>query len=160
VAAGGCAHHYFKVEGSLASDGGELGTWRSRPLGCSRDPVPPPQVGVYEDVATLLWDDGLSRDNWRLAHSPYQGNKPGRLELWRRKDGPEAGKIYGRMEMQKPVSAVTLDPSHCGILRLETGQGQRLIEGGRPTLKGTLVMDCQVGTSRVRGDLEFSGCEF
>ncbi len=117
VAAGGCAHHYFKVDGSLASDGGELGTWRSRPLGCSRDPVPPPAEGVYEDVATLLWDDGLSRDNWRLAHSPGVGNRPGRLELWRRTDGPDAGKIYGRMEMQKPVSSIDLGPFNCGLLR-------------------------------------------
>ncbi len=160
VAAGGCAHRYFKVDGSLASDGGELGTWRSRPLGCSRDPVPPPAEGVYEDVATLLWDDGLSRDNWRLAHSPGVGNRPGRLELWRRTDGPDAGKIYGRMEMQKPVSSIDLGPSNCGLLRLDTTQGKPLIDGGRPTLKGTLVMDCQVGASRVRGDLEFSGCEY
>jgi hypothetical protein len=160
LAATGCQHHFFKAHGSLVSDGGQLGTWRTRPEGCMRDPMPPPAVGQYRTVATLLWNDSLTRDHWLMEHSPDLGNMPGRVELWQRTDAPHQGEFAGRMEMQKPIGSVDLNPSTCSILKAKTSEGKPVIEGGRSTLQGTVDLDCMIGDSHVKGEVEFSGCEY
>ena len=151
----GCEHHFFRVEGTIASEGGALGTWRSTPKGCSRDPVD----GLPEDqsstMAAFLWDDTLARDPRYQTHSPGASDFPGRLEISRTSSG-----FAGTLETQKPVGSTSLDATVCSTLQLTSRDGKPIIKGGKPTLEGTLTLDCRVSGSHLTGELRFSGCEY
>jgi hypothetical protein len=153
VAVPGCEHHFFRARGAIGSQGGGLGTWRSTPIGCSRDPLPglPPQS---QTVATLLWQDPAQFDPWHDQHRATAPNAPLRLELSRGNGGVTANLDTVRVE------GVHLDETTCPVLRLTTAEGNPAIQSGRPTLGGELTLDCRVRESRITGTVHFSGCEF
>jgi len=150
----GCEHHFFRTEGAIASDGGPLGSWESAPLGCIRSPAAGPRAGRSATIATFLWDDKFGRDVFYQTHSPGATNFPARLEIAQTASG-----LTGILETQKPVTSTPLNATVCGTLRMTTHDGKPVIKGGKPTLEGTLTLDCRVEGSHLSGELRFSGCE-
>ena len=156
----GCTHHFFTAQGTLGSEGsGPLGTWRSTPLGCSRDPVDASDVlppgAPAQTVATLLWDDMVSRERLLPRHKRHLRNLPARLDLWKTDTG-----FVGRLQTQKPPAKVVLDSTVCTTLDVQTVEGKPLIDRGRPTLGGTIALNCQAGGNHISGKIAFSGCEY
>ena len=152
----GCTHHFFKAEGTIGSEGkGPLGTWRSAPEGCSRDPVVAPEGLQGKTVATMLWDDMITRDEFAVQHTRNRKSLPARLDLWRTETG-----VVGQMETQRPAAVMALDRSVCRQLEMTASEGRPSIKGGRPTLGGVITLDCEGGGNHLSGRVEFSGCEY
>ncbi len=78
-----------------------------------------------------------------------------RLELSRTPNGPAAS-----LETVRTTLPAVLDQSTCRTLHLETSEGPPVIEGGRPSLRGAVELDCRVNDSHIYGKVRFSGCEF
>jgi hypothetical protein len=124
-------------------------------MGCSRDPQDGLPEGQSSTIAAFLWDDKLSRDPRYQRHSAGAPNIPGRLEISHAGSG-----FAGVFESQKPPASTPLDDTVCSTLQMTTYEGKPIIKGGKPTLEGTLRMDCKVAGSHLSGELHFSGCEF
>ncbi len=150
----GCDRGMFQVAGSVASAGGELGTWRSAPLGCSRDPFDGKPVETTASVATFLWEDPSMHDKLRDKHRPMAPDAPMRLELARRNNAVSASLTTVK------IKGTLLQPGDCTRLQLDTQERPAAIPGGRPTLGGLLTMDCNVRGSHVTADFSFRRCEF
>ncbi len=152
LAVTGCGK-FFYARGSLASDGGTIGTWSSTPQGCSRDPVdgrPPAQSST---VLTFLWNDPSMRDPLRDLHRFHAPNAPMRLELWR-----EPGYAL-KLDTVKTLHT-RLDPTVCSTLKVETHETPKTIPEGRPTLSGTLQLDCRVADSHLTANIAFKRCDY
>ncbi len=150
----GCEHGFFTATGFLASDGGALGTWRSAPLACSRDPFDGAPIGTSTSVATLLWEDPSVHDPWRDEDRPHAPDAPMRLELTR-----DAGAYRAVLTTVKTLGTpITQD--ECTRFSLESWEQPPASAKARPSLAGHLLMDCRVHGSHVTADLAFRHCEF
>jgi len=154
VCASGCEHHFFDVHGNIASDGGELLAWRTSPQGCSRDPADGGSPENTATVATFLWE-GPTRKDRPEQHKGRSTPGPLRLEIARSGTG-----FVGSLTATSHPNGVTLDGSVCKDLTLETHPGPPQFSGGKPTLAGTLVLDCMTHGSHVTANLRFSGCTY
>ena len=151
----GCERRFFHTAGRISSDGGELGTWRMRPVSCTRDAANGFPGRDGEAIATLLWADPSRRDKRYIN----QGQKtapevPMRLDLMR-----VGGGVTGVLDMWRR-KGVRLDARVCTQLEMTTQEGAAALPEGRPTLTGHLVMDCTVEGSHLAADLTFNGCEY
>ena len=157
----GCRMNGFRARGELASAGGELGTWRSTPIGCSRDPFDGLPPGESKSVVTLIWEDPArndsdmvrDRDRWTRQDAPL------RLELGRGAKG-NAGSYIGSLAMVRATGTTRLDGSVCKELSVETSERPGRFEESKPALSGTLRMDCRVKGSRLTGAVRFEGCKY
>jgi hypothetical protein len=155
LSAMGCEHHFFQVKGSIGSDGGVLGAWHSKPEGCSLAPVDGLPAGKSSTVATLIWPDPLAMDQAREKDRAVFLNVPLQLNLLRTGD-----KTVADLTTLHFTEPTRLDAGVCSTLAVSTQQGKPAFPGARPTLDGSLKLDCQVEDSHVKADLHFSGCEF
>ncbi len=154
LGAAGCEPHFFDVQGTIASDGGELLTWRTAPQGCSRDPADGEPPASTATVATFLWEGPMNED--RPAQQKGRAT-PGPLRLEIARSG--AG-FAGHLTTTSNPKGATLDGSDCKTFSLETHPGPPEFSGGKPTLSGTLALDCTTNGSHVTANLRFSGCTF
>ncbi len=156
-AALGCERGSFRAQGALSSVGGALGTWRSTPAGCSRDPFDALPIGESRSVVTFLWEDPAAhesdfvRDRDRFTRD----DAPLRLEI-----AHEGVGWAGSLIMVRAKGGVRLDAGDCTTLRLETEERPASHPEGKPSLRGALTMDCWLNGSHLMGDLQFSGCSF
>ena len=147
----GCERHFFKTHGTISSDGGQIGRWDSAPEGCARDPLDHQPIGQSTTVATFIWQDLRIRERDRRSFP----DAPTRLELSRTDKG-----LSANLETDRAASGTTLDAGDCTTFDLTTSESQPAIAGGKPTLGGTLRMDCIARGSHIEADLRFSGCDF
>jgi hypothetical protein len=154
LALAGCQRGFFKAHGYVASSGGALGDWRSKPLACSRDPFDGKPRGSTASIATLIWEDPSVHDPMRDQDRPRAPDAPLRLELGRDGDGFSAGLTTVKTEGTRIVSA------DCADLSVQTWDQGPVVPRARGSLAGHLRMDCQVHGSHVTADLEFERCEF
>ncbi len=150
----GCSH-YFHATGTLASDGGEIGTFRSTPEGCSRDPADGLPASMSSTVLTFLWEDPAVRDiRLRDNHRQAAPNAPLRLEISR-----QGGAYVLTLNAVKSVGT-RLDGNTCTTLRVDTQEGPPSVAEGRPTLGGTVQLECGVAGSHIMADIRFERCEY
>ena len=147
----GCEPRFFKVHGTISSDGGALGRWDTSPEGCARDPLDKKPIGESATVATFLWQDLRVRERDRKTFP----DAPTRLELSRTDKG-----LSANLETDRTATGTTLDTGDCRTFHLTTAEGKPALAGGKPTLGGRLEMDCTARGSHIEADLRFSGCEF
>ncbi len=148
----GCEHHFFSVHGRIASEGGTLGTWRSAPLGCTRDP----QDGAKPDQPTSTLAEFLWSDPRKLDRPPDPlPERPVRLTL-----SQNHGAYAGTLRMVQRPDVIAFGPGECTRMDIETHETAPQIQGGHPALAGRVQLDCRIEGSHVTADLRFSGCEF
>lgn len=145
----GCEDGFFRATGAVASQGGELETWRVKPMACIRD-----ERGGF----TLLWEDTVWRevdpaDPRRLLLT----DAPRELRLERQGAGWVG---WLRTVKTKRTGATRLDAGVCKVLRVETEERAGKIAGARDSLRGQVQMDCEVRGSRVSADTRFWNCEY
>jgi hypothetical protein len=151
----GCEHHYFQAHGALNSDGGTLGRWHEVPEGCSLAPVDGLPVGQSSTLATLVWLDPLAKDPSRERHRAAAANVPLRLTMLRAGNATVAD-----LTMMHSDQPIRLDSRVCSSMSVSTKPGKPEFPGARPTLDGSLQLQCQVDDSHLEANLHFSGCEF
>ena len=152
---GGCERHYFQSKGAIASSGGDLAHW-SRPLqGCSPDPIDGRPIGQSSTLFTLYWDNPVERDVLHVRRIRPPNNLLEQLEVSR-----QNGHLLGLMKTARLDQDVVLDASDCSTFKVTTTSDRPVIAGGRPTIDGTLDLDCQVAGSHVTAAVTFSGCEY
>jgi hypothetical protein len=144
----------FTAKGAIASDGGFIGTWSATPQGCSRDPLDGLPAAESSTILTFLWDDPSVRDPLRDLHRFNAPNAPMRLELWRERRGYAL-----RLDTVK-THYTRLDPTVCSTLTVDAHESPRTIPEGRPTLSGTINLDCRVSDSRLTANINFQHCEY
>lgn len=151
----GCEHRFFSVAGSISSDGGGLGEWKSSPQGCSRDPLDGAPAAKSNTVATFFWQDPRIVARVRDLQQVAIPDAPLRLEV--RKAGTGLNAILYTVKVNGPIA---LDPSVCSDISLSSHEIGPQIKGGHPALAGRLKLDCQLRDSHLKANLRFSGCEF
>ena len=151
----GCEHRFFQAAGAVASDGGSLGRWLATPQGCSRDAASGQTTAGASPVVSLAWFDPYIHDRLSPEQRLRRPNSPLWLELQR---GP-AG-LVARLRTVQTETVTTLDASSCSTLDLTTFEGKPALPDGRPTLQGTLHLDCRVHDSHVTAQVRFAGCEY
>jgi hypothetical protein len=150
----GCEQHFFKSQGVVSSDGGQLFAW-SRPVqGCSPDPLDGQPVGKSATLFTLYWDNPIDRDA-PVRHNAAPENKLQRLEISRGPDG-----LTGSLKTTLIDPDTVLDSKVCTTFKATTTRGKPVIAGGRPTVNGTLDLDCHVADSHLTASVRFTGCEY
>ncbi len=155
VLLGGCERHFFKSQGVITSDGGELAAW-SRPVqGCSPDPLDGMPPDKSSTVFTFYWDNPVERDVLNMKRIIPPRNLLERLEITRQPNGLQA-----TMKTAKLPNDTVLDSSDCSTLKATTARGKPVIAGGRPSVDGTLDLDCRVGGSHLTASVQFTGCEY
>ena len=150
----GCFHYVFSAHGTVASDGGPLGQWSSKPQGCSRDPQDGLPIGQTASLFSFFWEDPASSDPAREQHMKTAPDAPMRLDLARTSSG-----LTATLDTVK-TRGTTLDQSTCSLLQADTQQHKPDIRDGKPTLAGRLQMDCHAGNSHVTADVTFTRCEY
>jgi len=151
----GCERHFFRSQGFVTSDGGQLAAW-SRPVqGCSPDPLDGLPPGKSSTVFTFYWDNPVERDVLKMQRLTPSSNLPERLEITRQPNGLQA-----TIKTAKLPNDTVLDASNCSILKATTSVGNPVIAGGRPTIDGSLDLDCRVAGSHVTASVQFTGCEY
>ncbi len=151
----GCVQRFFKSQGSLTSDGGTLSAW-SRPVqGCSPDPTDGLPVGRSVTLFTLYWDNPVERDLLTMKLHPPKENQLQQLEIQRSGDG-----FTGLLKRTRIEPSTLLDASVCSTFKVTTSPGKPEIAGGRPTVDGSLDLDCRVQGSHVTAAIRFTGCEY
>jgi hypothetical protein len=151
----GCEKHYFKSRGAITSSGGELAAWTRQVQGCSPDPLDGLPVGQSITLFTFYWDNPVERDLLHVKKVTPPNNLLERLEIKRQGSG-----IQGTLETAKIKPDTVLDSTDCSTIRATTRPGRPVIQGGRPTVDGTLDLDCQVAGSHLTASVKFSGCEY
>jgi|GEM_PF-1636506 len=151
----GCERDFFHASGTLGSEGGTLGTWRSTPNGCSRDALDGMSMDATKTVATFLWEDPLVHDSDPNLHRWTIPDRPSRLDLSQGATGMVAELVTVRV----PAST-RLDSRVCSVLSVDRAERPAAYTGGRPVLDGTLRVDCFVKGSRLTGTVKFKSCEF
>jgi hypothetical protein len=151
----GCEHRFFSASGSVSSDGGGLGEWKSTPKGCSRDPLDGAPAGHSATVATFLWQDPRIEARIGNIHSVPIPDAPLRLEVRRAATGLNA--ILYTVKVNGPIA---LDQTVCSEIRLDSHEISPQIAGGHPALAGRLHLDCHLRDSHLKANVRFSGCEF
>ncbi len=151
----GCEHRFFSVSGSVTSDGGGLGEWKSSPAGCSRDPLDGAPANRSNTVATFLWQDPRIEARIENIDEVAIPDAPLRLEVRKAEGGLNA--ILYTIKVNGPIA---LDPSVCSQISLDSHEIKPQIKGGHPALAGRLRLDCQVRESHLKANMRFSGCEF
>ncbi len=151
----GCERRFFRSDGVISSDGGALAAW-SRPFqGCSPDPLDglPPEKS--STVFTFYWDNPVERDVLHMRRLTPPRNLLERLEITRKPGG-----FRGVMKTAKIQPDIVLDSSDCSTFKATTSKGKPVIAGGRPTVDGTLDLDCRVAGSHLTASVRFTGCEY
>jgi hypothetical protein len=149
----GCNRDFFQAHGMLASRGSRIGSWSSTPEGCTRDPfdgLPPDQT---TSIVTLLWEDPGIR-NPLVNNRTSAPDAPSRLGFSRSPVG-----VTARLETLRDAG-IPLDSNVCRTLRLETEEHASRVPGGRPSLSGRMVLDCQAHGSQIVGDIQFENCHY
>jgi hypothetical protein len=151
----GCERRFFHSHGALTSDGGQLAAW-SRPVqGCSADPLDGLPQGKTSTLFTLYWGNSVDRDLIKKRNPPPRTNQPQNLIVRRGANGPE-----GLLKTTKRESGTMLDATVCSAFEATTTAGHPVIAGGRPTVDGTLNLNCRVAGSHLTASVTFSGCEY
>ena len=151
----GCEHRFFSASGSVSSDGGGLGEWKSTPKGCSRDPLDGAPAGRSATVATFFWQDPRIEARLQNIHSVPIPDAPLRLEV--RQAGTGLNAILYTVKVNGPVA---LDQTVCSEIRLDSREVNPQIAGGHLALAGRLQIDCHLRDSHLKANVRFSGCEF
>ncbi len=150
----GCEERFFKAQGVVASDGGQLSSW-SRPVqGCSPDPLDGQPVGKSATLFTLYWDNPEHRRDEPKRKLP-PGNQLKSIQIARLPDG-----LAGSVKTTLLDSDVELNGKVCSTLQATTTPGKPVIAGGKPTVDGTLDLDCRVADSHLTASVRFTGCEY
>ena len=154
----GC--YRFSARGTVASDGGTLGQWNSKPQGCSRDPQDALPVGQTASLFTFVWEDPASHDPAREQNRAIAPDAPKRLDVAR--TGSNLTVTLNTVKTHRTI----FDAATCSLLRADTDQHKPDIREGKPTLAGHLQMDCRIsaGTgdspSHLTADVTFTRCEY
>lgn len=157
VCMGGCERQYFRSHGVVSSDGGQLAAW-SRPVqGCSPDPLDGQPVGKSATLFTLYWDNPRKRPD-KGKHRPVRLPEPNQLQQL--EISRDANGVTGLLRTSLINSDAVLDARSCSKLQATTAPGKPALQGGRPTVNGTLELDCHVADSHLTGSVRFSGCEY
>ncbi len=150
AALAGCGPDAFHAKGVVASEGGPLGTWQSRPQGCSRDPFDGASSAQTSSILTFLWDDPAVRDRLRDLHRATAPDAPMRLDLAR------AGSSYTIALDTVKTHGTRFDDATCKTIQVNTHEGPRIIPEGKPTLSGSVRFEC----GQVKADVHFERCEY
>ena len=150
----GCFRYVFSAHGTVASDGGALDQWDSKPQGCSRDPQDSLPIGQTSTLFTLLWEDPASHDPAREQNRAIAPDAPKRLDVARTGSG-----LTATLNTVKTHGTV-FDASTCSVLRADTEQHKPDIREGKPNLAGHLQMDCHTQGSHIVADVTFTRCEY
>ena len=138
----------------MASHGGALGTWRTTPEGCTRDPFDGLPASESTSVLTFLWDDPGIRDPLRDLHRPTELDLPLRLQVARAAGG------YSLQLDNVKTRGTHFDSGTCATLTVETHETPRTLPEGKPTLAGSIRFDCPTDGGRVTADIHFQRCEY
>ena len=154
----GCERRFFWTRGAVASEGGRLGTWHLAPQACARGLTTAMGADRVQSVATLLWQDQRLRGKKYRDHAYERaGDLPLRLDLVQ--DDAEGKGLVAVLGMMKS-GGMHLDGATCKRLQLESHEEGAAVEGGRPTLAGTLAMDCTLDGNHITADVQFNQCEW
>ncbi len=149
-----CYRYVFAAHGTVASNGGTLGPWNSKPQGCSRDPQDGLPIGQSATLFTFLWEDPASHDPAREQNRAIAPDAPKRLDLTHTASG-----LTATLDTVKTHGTV-FDSSNCSLLRADTQEHKPDIREGKPSLAGHLQMDCRVQSSHLTADVTFTRCEY
>jgi hypothetical protein len=151
----GCSRGFFTARGVLTSDGGTFGHWSSKPQGCSRDPIDSRPSATSASIASFFWEDPAAHHiTLRDQNAPHAPDVPLRLDLLR-----EDGTITARFQTVK-TPGTRLDATVCTTLAIQTTESPATYTNGRPTLSGTVQLDCRLKGSHLTGNFHFQNCEF
>jgi hypothetical protein len=151
----GCNRGFFAAHGTLSSDGGTFGHWNSKPVGCSRDPIDGRPSPTSASIASFFWEDPADHDiRLRDQNAPMAPDAPLRLDFLK-----DNGAVIARFETIK-TPGTRLDVSVCTTLNLQTSEQPATYADGRPTLRGTVQLDCRLKGSHLTGNFQFQRCEF
>ncbi len=150
----GCFRYVFSAHGTVASDGGALDQWDSKPQGCSRDPQDSLPIGQTSTLFTFLWEDPASHDPAREQHRAIAPDAPKRLDVARTGSG-----LTATLNTVKTHGTV-FDSSNCSLLHVDTQQHKPDIREGKSSLAGHLQMDCRTQGSHLTADVTFLRCEY
>ena len=151
----GCSRGFFTARGVLSSDGGTFGHWSAKPQGCSRDPIDSRPSATSASIASFFWENPADHDiNLRDQNAPRAPDAPLRLDFLTEKGG-----VIARFETVK-TAGTRLDPTVCTTLSLQTNESPATYANGRPTLAGTVHLDCRLKGSHLTGNFQFRRCEF
>jgi hypothetical protein len=151
----GCERHFFQPHGDLVLDDGPFGSWHGPVQGCIRAPADalgPPQA---KTIVSFVWIKPANDDLRTQRHLP-QYNAPVELDVARR----QQGELTGTLATDYTPLGDPLDSRSCRTLSLTTEDGPPELAGGRPTLGGTLDLDCTIRSAHVTAHIQFSGCEY
>ena len=149
----GCGS-YFTASGKIASSGGDLGTWRESPEGCSRDPFDGLPAGESSTILTFLWNDPGVRDPLRDLHRSTAPNFPMRLEVARAPTG------YTLKLDTVKTKATEFDSRTCTSFVVETQEAAPDIREGKPTLAGSVRFSCPANGGTLTADVRFKRCDY
>ncbi len=154
----GCERRFFWSKGTVASEGGRLGHWDLAPRACARGLGVTLGAGRLQSVATLLWEDQRLRGKKYRDHALERASDlPLRLDLVQ--DDAEGKGLVAVISTMKSAGT-RMDGTNCRKLQLDTHEEGAALPEGRPTLAGTLMMDCAVNGNHLRADVQFRQCEW
>jgi len=137
----------------MASDGGGLGRWRARPQGCTLDRFDGLPANRSSSVVAFVWADpalGHPLNEQRYVRP----DAPLRLEISHAGSESAPTVVADLHTLRK--AGVRLDANVCTTLRFNAAEHGP----GRPTLAGTLDLDCTVDRSHITATLQFEHCAF
>ena len=147
-------NRYFSANGTLASSGGDLGTWRWTPQGCSRDAFDGLPAGASSSVVTFLWNDPGVRDPLRDLHRATAPDVPMRLEVERVPTG------YTLKLDTVKVQGTQIDSRVCSSFAVDVHQAAPDLPEGKPTLAGRVRFQCPSNGGTLTADIRFQRCAY
>lgn len=154
LAGTGCERHFFQPHGDFVVEDGPDGSSRGPIQGCVQAPMHPEFPSSSSTIVSFMWSPRVFDDERGRRHVP-QINVPLELDLAR----PD-GQLTGTLATLHTPLGDRLDAHSCRTLSLTTHEGPPELPGGRPTMAGTLDLDCTIRSAHVTAHVRFSGCEY
>lgn len=150
----GCERHFFQPHGDLVLDDAPFGSWHGPVQGCIRAPSHPLVPSRAKTIVSFLWVKPTNDDERTARHLP-QYNAPVELDV-----AQQDGQFTGTLSTYYTPLGDPLDARSCRTLSLTTQEDTPELAGGRPTLSGTLDLDCRIRSAHITAHIQFSGCEY
>ena len=131
-----------------------MGSWKAQPQGCSRDAWDGKPLAETSEVVSFFWEDWFDQHQIKGMQRAEEPDAPLRLDLYR-----EGGGVAGRLQTVVHPG-VTLNRTLCRQLDVQTSEQPATYAEGRPTLRGTVRLDCDLKSGHLTADVTFSRCEF
>jgi hypothetical protein len=153
----GCHRNFFTAHsGYVATSGPAFGTWSSTPQGCSRDPKDALPDAQSRTAATFFWEDPADHNPMLRDHKlPHVPDAPDQFNLLH----TPAGGYQVRLKTLQ-TDGTLIGPEDCTTFEVETHEQPPGFPAGRPTLGGTVNLECHVKGSEVEAHFTFDHCDY